>query len=192
MTARRLYGPVVLGTLAAGGLAFFALGRTWATSRVRAEGLSADSVSATGADAHPLASALSLVIIASALAVLAASRRVRRGVGVLTVLVALLGIWIVMAGGESLDEALATAVEKSPSFTGTNFPDVVVHSSWSLVAVGAFLLAAVLGVMTVRLAPHWPTMSSRYDAPPVRPSVQESVDDGDMWKALDEGRDPTQ
>ncbi len=91
VTPRRLYAPVVLGTLAAGGLAFFALGRTWASSNVVADGLSTDTVSATGSDAHPLASALALVIVASALAILAASKRIRRAVGVLTVLVALVG-----------------------------------------------------------------------------------------------------
>ena len=66
------------------------------------------------------------------------------------------------------------------------------RTPWHLAAIAAFVVAAVLGAITVRLAPHWPTMSSRYDAPPVRPSAQQPVDDGDMWKALDEGRDPTQ
>lgn len=192
MTPRRLYAPVVLGTLAAGGLAFFALGRTWARSKVVADGLTTDTVSTTGADAHPLASALALVIIASALAILAASRRIRRVVGVLAVVVALVGIWIIVQGGDALDDTLTAAVEKSPAFTGSNHPDVVEETSWRLVAMVAFAIAAVLGAVTTRLALQWPTMSSRYDAPPVRPSAQQTQDDHDMWKALDEGRDPTQ
>lgn len=192
MTPRRLYAPVVLGTLAAGGLAFFALGRTWARSKVVADGLTTDTVSTTGADAHPLASALALVIIASALAILAASRRIRRVVGVLAVVVALVGIWIIVQGGDALDDTLTAAVENSPAFTGSNHPDVVEETSWRLVAMVAFAIAAVLGAVTTRLALQWPTMSSRYDAPPVRPSAQQTQDDHDMWKALDEGRDPTQ
>ena len=192
MTPRRLYAPVVLGTLAAGGLAFFALGRTWARSKVVADGLTTDKVSATGSDAHPLASALALVIIASALAILAASKRIRRAVGVLTFVVALAGIWIIVLGGDALDDTLTAAVEKSPAFTGGNHPDVVVETSWRFVAVIAFAAAAILGAATTRWAPQWPTMSSRYDAPPVRPSAQQTQDDHDMWKALDEGRDPTQ
>lgn len=192
MTSRRLYAPVVLGTLAAGGLAFFSLGRTWADSKVVAEGLTTDKVSATGSDAHPLASALALVIIASALAILAASKRIRRVVGIFTVVVALAGIAIIVLGGNALDDTLTAAVEKSPAFTGANHPDTVRETAWSLVAAAAFVLAAALGAITARLAPLWPTMSSRYDAPPVRPSAQQAQDDHDMWKALDEGRDPTQ
>lgn len=191
-TVRRLYAPVVLGTLAAGGLAFFALGRIWARGNVVAEGLSTDKVSATGSDAHPLASALSLVIVASALAILAASKRVRRVVGSLTVLVAVAAVAIVVFGSDALDDTLKAAVEKSPSFTGSNFPDDTSRTAWSWVAVAAFLAAAALGAVTTRFAGVWPTMGSRYDAPPVRPSAQSEQDDNDMWKALDEGRDPTQ
>jgi uncharacterized membrane protein (TIGR02234 family) len=58
--------------------------------------------------------------------------------------------------------------------------------------MGRFIFAAALGVVTTRFASVWPTMGSRYDAPPVRPSAQAEQDDNDMWKALDEGRDPTQ
>ncbi len=192
MTARRLYAPIVLGTLAAGGLAFFALGRTWASSKVVAEGLTADKVSATGSDAHPLAAALAVVIIASALAILASARRVRQAVGVFTAIVALVASWIIVFDGDALDGAISTAVEKSPAFTGANHPDAIQETAWSYVALAAFVLAAVLGTLTTRLAASWPTMGSRYDAPPVRVSTQQNQDDNDMWKALDEGRDPTQ
>lgn len=191
MTARRLYAPVVLGTLASGGLAFFALGRVWARGDVVAEGLSTDKVTATGSDAHPLASALALVIVASALAILAASKRLRRVVGVLTVVVAVVALAILTLGGDALDDTLRAAVEKSPSFTGDNFPVDIRHTAWRWVAIAALVLAAGLGVVTARWAAVWPTMSSRYDAPPVRTRSQVEQDD-DMWKALDEGRDPTQ
>ncbi|GAA3535056.1 hypothetical protein GCM10022234_34810 [Aeromicrobium panaciterrae] len=192
MTPRRLYAPVVLGTLAAGGLAFFALGRTWVRGTVVAEGLSSEKVTATGSDAHPLASALSLVIVASALAVLAASRRVRRVVGVLTVIVALVALSFIVFASGAVDDTLKAAVEKSPSFTGGNLPGDTTRTAWSWVAIAAFVLAAVLGAVTTRFAAVWPTMGSRYDAPPVRPGAQAEHDDNDMWKALDEGRDPTQ
>ncbi len=192
MKARRLYAPVVLGTLTAGGLALIAVGRVWASSKVVADGLSTDTVTVSGSDAHPLASAMALVIIAAALAILASANRIRRAVGMLTVLGALIGIWVVTRGSAALDRALAAAVEQSPAFTGTNMPDDIDRTGWHLVAVAAFAVAAALGVVTVRLAPRWPTMGSRYDAPPVRPAPQPAPADHDMWKALDEGRDPTQ
>ncbi len=192
MSAHRLYAPVVLGTLAAGGLAFAGTGRTWAHSSVIADGLSTQKVSVTGADAHPLASALALVVIASALAIPAASNRVRQAVGILTVVVSLVAIWMIVLGGDALNEAMTSAVKASPAFTGSNLPDDVHQTAWRLVAIAAFVLAAGLGMLTARFGRTWPTMGARYDPPPVRPSSRMAHEDADMWKALDEGRDPTQ
>jgi hypothetical protein len=39
--------------------------------------------------------------------------------------------------------------------------------------------------------PQWPEMGRRYDAPTDAPATQEIESDRDLWKALDEGRDPT-
>ncbi len=192
MTGQRLYAPVVVGTLAAGGVALFALGRTWATSNVVAQGLTADKVAATGSDAHPLVAALAVVVIASALAILAASRRVRQAVGVFTAIIALAAVWIIAFEGDALDGAITAAVQKSPAFTGSNHPDSLHENAWPYVAIAAFVLAAVLGACTTRFAAAWPTMGSRYDAPPVRGNAQQTQGGNDMWKALDEGRDPTQ
>lgn len=191
MSSRRLYAPVVLGTLAAGGLAFFAASRTWAHVRVATDGLPSDSVDVTGADAQPLVSALAIVVVTSALAVLASSPRVRQVVGAFTVLIALAGAAIVLFGGSSLDDAVDRAVEASPAFTGTGDADFTA-SVWKYVTVVGFVLAAALGGITARLGATWPTMSSRYDAPAARPAVTEPQSDAEMWKALDEGRDPTQ
>lgn len=191
MNTRRLYAPVVLATLAAGGLAFFATSRTWAHVRVVTDGLPSDSVDVSGTDAQPLVSALALVVVTSALAVLAASRRVRRVVGGFTVLVAVTAVVIVLLGGSSLDSAVDRAVEASPAFTGTGGHDFTT-SVWKYVTVLGFVLAALFGGITAKLGATWPTMSSRYDAPAARPAVTAPQSDAEMWKALDEGRDPTQ
>ena len=191
MNARRLYAPVVLGTLAAGGLAFFAASRTWAHVKIATDGLPSDSVDVTGADAQPIVSALALVVVASALAVLAASPRIRRVVGAFTVLVALTAAAVVLLGGSSLDNAVDHAVKESPAFTGTGDHDFTT-SAWKYVSALAFLIAAVLAGITAKLGAIWPTMSSRYDAPAARPAVTAPQSDAEMWKALDEGRDPTQ
>lgn len=190
MNARRFYAPVVLGTLATGGLAFFGASRTWAHVRVATDGLPSDSVDVSGADAQPLVSALALVIVTAALAVLAASPRVRRGVGVFTVLVAVTAAIVVLVGS-SLDSAVDRAVEASPAFTGSGDHDFTT-SVWKFVTVLAFVLAALLGGVTAKFGATWPTMSSRYDAPAARPTVEAPQSDAEMWKALDEGRDPTQ
>ncbi len=191
MNPRRLYAPVVLGTLAAGGLAFFAASRTWAHVRVATDGLPSDSVDVTGTDAQPLVSALALVVVTSALAVLAASPRVRRVVGGFTVAVGVTAVVVVLLGDSSLDSAVDRAVKASPAYTGSGDHDFTT-SAWRYVTALAFVLAALLGGITAKLGATWPTMSSRYDAPAARPAVTAPQSDAEMWKALDEGRDPTQ
>ena len=191
MSSRRLYAPVVLGTLAAGGLAFFAASRTWAHVRIATDGLPSDSVDVTGADAQPLVSALALVVVTAALAVLAASPRVRRVVGGFTVLIAVAATLVVLFGGSSLDNAVDRAVEASPAFTGTGDHEFTA-TAWKYVTAFAFVIAAILGGITAKLGATWPTMSSRYDAPAARPAVTAPQSDAEMWKALDEGHDPTQ
>ena len=50
------------------------------------------------------------------------------------------------------------------------------------------------GVLAVRLAPAWPEMGSRYDAPGRREpttGAEQPEPERDLWHALDEGRDPT-
>lgn len=191
MNVRRLYAPVVLGTLAAGGIAFFAASRTWAHARVAAEGLPPDTVNVSGSDAQPIVTALALVTVTAALAVLASGPRLRRVVGVFTVTVALIGIVVVLTGGSAVDDALTKAVKASPAFTGSNSPTFH-HTIWLALTGVAFVLAAALGALTARFGPDWPTMGSRYDAPRVRTAEVAPQTDADMWKALDEGRDPTQ
>jgi hypothetical protein len=55
------------------------------------------------------------------------------------------------------------------------------------------LVAAVIALaafaVAVRRAPRWPAMGSRYDAPGAR--TAEPATEQDMWRALDEGHDPT-
>ena len=55
-------------------------------------------------------------------------------------------------------------------------------------AVGAVLTLAAFLVAVVA-APRWPAMGSRYDAPAAR-SAQPRTEQ-DLWRALDEGHDPT-
>ena len=191
MNVRRLYAPVVLGTLAAGGLAFFTASRTWAHARIAAEGLPPDTVKVSGSDSQPIITALALVAVTAALAVLASSPRLRRIVGVFTFGVAVSAIAVVLFDGSSVDDAMTKAVKASPAFTGSNSP-ATHHTAWPVLTVVAFLIVAGLGAFTARFGSAWPALSSRYDAPRIRPTEAAAQTDADMWKALDEGRDPTQ
>lgn len=191
MTPRRLYAPVVLATLAAGGAVFLAAGRTWAEIDVEPEGLASATVLVTGSDAQPLVPALGVVIVTSALAILAAGPRLRRVVGALTMVVAVVGVVVVpRSGSGTLDRAITSAAEKSPAYTGPDALGSVSHTPWDLLTIAAFVLAFLLGALILRLAPQWPTMSSRYDAPTSRPAKDDATG-SDMWKAMDRGDDPT-
>lgn len=190
MTSRRLYAPVVLTLLACGGLAFFAASRTWVEATVRAEGLPPDTVAVSGTDAQPLVPALALVVVTGALAVLASSVRVRWVVGVLMVMVGLGAAILVAIGGPTLDGALDDAVQRSTAFTGENAPDARRVVVWPVLAGVAFAIAALLGLVVVRLAGTWPTMGSRYESPTGQTGDTRTEDD--LWAALDEGRDPTE
>jgi uncharacterized membrane protein (TIGR02234 family) len=189
---RRLYAPSVLGALATGGLAFFAASRTWASTTVEATGVPTAAVDVSGSDAVALVPALALVIVAAALAVLAASVRVRRAVGILIILVAVIAIVVILRAAGDVDKAVDAAVRDSPAFIGTNAPDAVSHTVWRWITALAFLLSALIGVVITRFGALWPTMGRKYDAPKAHTAVQEVESDADIWKALDDGRDPTQ
>ena len=190
MTSRRLYAPVVLALLASGGLAFFAASRTWIEATVRAKGLPPDTVAVTGTDAQPLVPALALVIVTGALAVLAASTRVRWVVGVLVVVVGLGAAILVATSGSALGEALDDAVRISAAFTGSNTPDGQYVIVWPVLVGVSFILAAGLGLLVIRNAGTWPTMGRRYESPAGQ--MKDARTEDDLWSALDEGRDPTE
>ena len=192
MNPRRLYGPSVLGAVGTGGLAFLAATRAWASTTVKADGVPSAAVEISGSDAVPLVSALALVIVASALAVLAASVRVRRAVGAFIVIVAIAGLVMVLTAEGAVSRAVDKAVQDSPAFIGTNSPEVVNHSAWLQVTAFAFLLAALIGAAITRYAGEWPTMGRKYDAPKAHATTGEISTEADIWKALDDGKDPTQ
>jgi hypothetical protein len=127
------------------------------------------------------------VVVTGALAVLAASVRVRWVVGVLIFMAGLGAAVLVATGGPALDGAFDDAVQSSTAFTGENSPDPRHVVIWPVLAGAAFVLAGLLGLVVVRLAGRWPTMGSRYESPAARTETED-----DLWSALDEGRDPTE
>ncbi|CAN5142846.1 hypothetical protein BH09ACT10_BH09ACT10_02550 [soil metagenome] len=188
--ARRLYAPTVLLTLAAGGAGFFASSRAWTSTKVEANGLPTDAIDITGTQAEPMLGALALVIVTAAIAILAAGTRVRRWVGILIVVAALVGLVLALTADPSTSSALSAAIQDSPAYTGKNAPDVFDSTWWQAATVFTFAVAAFLGTITAVYGPRWPTMGSRYDAPN-KAKVVVVEDDSDIWKAMDAGEDPT-
>jgi hypothetical protein len=69
---------------------------------------------------------------------------------------------------------------------------VEVHlTGWLWLAlVGSVAALAAFGA-AVRWSPSWPGMARRYDAPGGRSAAGEPSTNLEIWKAIDEGHDPT-
>lgn len=172
---------------------FLAASRTWGSGRVSAEGLPSDAITVTGSEAHPLVAALALVVAAAGLAVLSTRGRLRQGIGVLTVVSAVIILVVVVSGRGGTEDAFTQAVAESTAFTGSNAPEMN-HTWWPWGVAALSVVAAALGGLTIAFGRVWPTMSGRYEAPQAtkQPDVDAAEDAGsDVWKAIDEGRDPT-
>ena len=190
MTSRRLYVPVVLTLLACGGLAFFAASRTWVEATVGPRGFRRTRSSSRALTPSRSSPRLALVVVTGALAVLAASVRVRWVVGVLMVVV---GVGAAMLGRHRRIVARRRVRRRRAELHRVHRGERAGRASvivWPVLAGAVFVLAELLGLVVVRLAATWPTMGSRYESPTGQGDDARSEDD--LWAALDEGRDPTE
>ena len=200
-SARRLYGPCVFAGIVSGAVMLFAGSRTWASVEVAPRGMTVDNVEVTGSSSVPLVSAMAFVVMAAAVAVLASGGWLRRAVGVLMVVAAGAAAVAVVLAGSAIEDAVRDAIAASPSMTGgtaerESFVDSAGQTIWRWIALVAAVSGVAVGVVVVACAKTWPRMGSRYDAP-TAPAKHESTkpvderDGADLWKALDEGDDPT-
>ena len=183
MSRRSSFGPTVLAGLASAAVAAVGASRTWAVATTTAQG--ERSVSAAGSDVAAAALPLALVALASWGAVLVLRSRGRRVVATLGILAAAgAGFAVVHDAGDAGDVATRMLGGASDVATSTTVWPVVT-------VVGCVLTAAAFAVVLVR-APAWPEMSSRYDAPTERRTDTASMSQADLWRAIDEGHDPTE
>ena len=195
---------LVVATLAA-----IAGGKPWVAGRSGAFDTAADdnqamvsTLSTNGAGESPLALALALVVLACWGVLLVTRGRFRRAVAVLALVAALGLVAATVEAWWSLPTKLGDALQQlsgadtvSTSFTG-----------WYYAALVAAVLCVATTLAAVRLVPSWPEMGTKYDAPAAgrdtssdaaaaAPSTEGAGDvpaeNIDIWKALDEGRDPT-
>ncbi|HEV2797909.1 MAG TPA: Trp biosynthesis-associated membrane protein [Nocardioides sp.] len=195
---RRTFGPVVLAGLAAAVVAAVAGTKPWVTGESggieSSDGGAMSSVLALDSVAEsPLAAALSLVLLACWGVLLVTRGRVRRAVAVLALVTA---VGLTAAAVEAffnLPDALAA------SLLEVSGVDTVSTSltAWYPVALVSALASVAATVAAVRVVGSWPEMGTRYDAPAGAQTADDAADDVppkeniDIWKALDEGRDPT-
>ena len=188
---RRTFGPVVLLGLVSGGLVAVAGDKPAADASGRAAQAAAGGF--VTYDAHlPLVTALGLVVLACWGVVLVTRGRVRRAVAALGVLASVGAlVAVVMAWSAVPDQLRADLAEVGVTDAGIG------HTVWYFLAGVGALLSIAATALAVAWVPDWPEMGTRYDAPGVavatpaptaEPEEQTSLD---LWKALDEGRDPT-
>ena len=184
----RSFGPTVLLGLASTALAAVASGKDWARASGDAAGVAVEAA-VKGSQSAPLAIALSLVALAAWGVVLVTRGRVRQAVAVLGGLASagVLAAALTSLGTLRDDAGLALAGRGA-----TGAPASTHVTAWYVVTVVAAALALLTFAVAVRRAPGWPAMGSRYDAPGARAArTDEPVTDQDLWRALDDGHDPT-
>lgn len=186
---RSTFVPVVGLGLASGLLTAVASSKTWLDYDDPATRARLDTLLDSEWGQMPLAAALSLVVIACWGVILVTRGRVRRVVAVLAVLAdvgvlaSVIYAWFLLPGQRPEPVDLRGADLGGLAWT-----------PWYWAAVIGAALSVGATVLAVRWAPHWPEMGRRYDAPGAgRRSVApaEEPSNLDLWKSIDEGRDPT-
>lgn len=184
---RSTFAPTLLVGLAAATLSAVATARPMATADLD-DVPAVVAAAGTGEADLPLAASLSLVVLAAWGVCLVTRGAVRRAVLALGALAALGVLASLAVGSTTLQDAVAEdfvaagATDVGSSFTGWFW------AAW----VGAALSATAL-VAAVRLVPTWPEIGRRYDTPTGAPAAVGAGEQDDLalWKALDEGHDPT-
>lgn len=139
-------------------------------------------------EAPPLASALSLVLLASWGALLVTRGRFRRLVAVLAAVAS------IVLGGISIGFATRARADAEATLASLGATDVAVSlGNWFWIALVSALGSVVLAGLAVVSCSRWPEMSRRYDAPSdgSDPKATDLTSTIDVWKAMDQGKDPT-
>lgn len=204
---REYAAALAVGTAAAG-LVLLAAGQAWAQSSMLSAGMPRQDVVVVGTAAATGMRASALVVFAALAATLVTTGRWRQLVGTV-LLVAGAGVSVsAVLGGTRLRQTLRVAAADTAAGADTAAVDQAVRAAelpaWPWVAGIAGVLLAVVGLVVVVRGARWPGMSRRYerratqDRPaPARSQSGQLADPGertdaqDLWRALDEGRDPT-
>ena len=188
---RRTFAPVLGVGLAAGILVAVAGNRTWLDYDDAATRAAMDAV-VGGVDAGqmPLATALALVVLACWGVVLVSRGGFRRAVAVLGAVAALGVVATVVSAWFLLpDQRPEPAMLRgSTNMSGLSW------TGWYWAAGVGSVLSVFSTASAVRWVAHWPEMGSRYDAPGAAERPEEAGEDQtslDLWRSIDEGRDPT-
>jgi LPXTG-motif cell wall-anchored protein len=177
--SRRALTRAVLGCAVGAALALLAASRTWTVEITRRSAPAAVlRTPRTGSSLEPWLTALALVALAGAGALLATRGRSRSLVGVLLLLA---GLGVLAGGGYGLATVAHVTVV------------------WPVLTMVSAVLIGYGGFEAALRSRSWPAMGGRYERPqaPRTPAEDQpqhtgpSRSDVAMWDALDRGEDPT-
>lgn len=195
LAGRRGYAMVLVVGLVGSLLAVVGTARPWASAAAAPPGLPTVHASVTGTDLEPVCGALGLALLAAFGAVLATRGRVRRGIG--AAIVAGSVAVLVLAATAPADPTSALSADLSTKgWTGDGFASST--EPWRWIVVAAAVIAALAGVAVAWFGGGWASMGARYDAPAAagqasrRDAAADDLTEAEVWKAIDQGRDPTQ
>jgi len=192
---RGTFGPVTLLGLLAGATTAVAGNKTWAvgdagSSSGAGAGLPSQLALSVDAGKMPVCTALALVVLACWGVVLVTRGRVRRVVAAVGALAALGALVSVVIGWSAVQDSIRANLAQ----VGVDHASVS-HTAWFWTAAVGSVLCVLASGAAVLLAPGWPEMGSRYDAPGAQEPAPDAEPEGqsslDLWRAMDEGRDPT-
>ena len=186
----RTFGPVVLAGLGGAALAAVAGAQDWARTTGGSAGTPV-TAAAKGSESAPLVVALALVALAAWGVVLVVRSRARRVVSVLGVLASAGALAATVAAhGRAQADSLTAVMAKGASGADAFSTSV---TGWYYAAAVGGLLSTIAFLLALLWAPRWPAMGSRYDAPAAQADARATApaSEQDMWRALDDGRDPT-
>lgn len=184
------------GTVAGAGL-LSATVTAWAAHRDWAVAGAGDAAAmarpGTSVGQVPLAGALALATLAAWGVLLVTRGRWRRGVAWLAAGAAAATLAVSIAGAASVRAAVVDHLRDDLSIPGATAAHTA--SMWVALATAAIcVVASLAAALTCR---DWPEMGSAYDAPGSRsdsgsgPGGLDDADPREIWRALDEGHDPT-
>ncbi|WP_067439354.1 Trp biosynthesis-associated membrane protein [Nocardioides jensenii] len=191
---RSTFGPVLLLGLVGAALAAVGGNKAWYAVPDAAANIDAPvSTSDQFALDMPLAGALALVLLAAWGVLLVTRGWVRRAVAGLA-LISSLGLALTYVQAvRTLPDDLADKLADSGTSQSTSSLDAG-FTGWFWAAGAGIVISVVATALALRWVPSWPTMGSKYDAPSssrTGPVDVERANDGELWKAIDEGHDPT-
>jgi uncharacterized membrane protein (TIGR02234 family) len=186
----RTVSLVLLG--AGGALALLATTRPWVSLQAD-DALTEISVDVTGAAVAPLSIAVAVVAVAAVVAVPAVRGWLRRGVGIVVLVLA-------VAAFAGVVGVLADLTARARAWWAVEVGGVAdtaqaaVTPVWPILTIaGLLVLAAGASIVVVR-GGQWSGLSARYErSGQPRPRIAGSAAalDQDPWQALDRGEDPT-